>query len=218
MRKRFAFHCIIVASIYAWMGASSFAQAPTAAPVTLPDIPAAVPVAIDVKSSALLILDINTAICQPNPACKATLPAIEALAKRARDAKVPVVYSSTVNPAGPPPMLPEVAPQADEPTVVTRANKFIDTNLEELLKQRNATTLVIVGTVANGAVLYTAFHANYRGFTVVVAEDGISSPTPFNTFLTRYQLLHQPGFANATNKPLAEKAVTLSRTDLITFK
>jgi hypothetical protein len=53
---------------------------------------------------------------------------------------------------------------------------------------------------------------------VVVAEDGISRFAPFNTFLTRHQLLQQPGFANAANKPLAEKMVTLSRTDLITFK
>jgi hypothetical protein len=30
--------------------------------------------------------------------------------------------------------------------------------------------------------------------------------------------LHQPGFGNATNTPLADKRVTLSRTDLITFK
>lgn len=218
MRKRYAFHCIILASIYALMGASSFAQTQPAAGVTLPEIPAPVPVAIDAKSSALLILDINTAICQPNPACRATVAGIASLAKRARDAKVPVVYSSTVNPAGTPPILGEVAPQSDEPTVAARADKFIDTNLEELLKQRNATTLVMVGTTANGAVLYTAFHANVRGFTVVVAEDGISSFTPFNTFLTRHQLLQQPGISNATNKPLAGKAVTLSRTDLITFK
>jgi 1-aminocyclopropane-1-carboxylate deaminase/D-cysteine desulfhydrase-like pyridoxal-dependent ACC family enzyme len=82
----------------------------------------------------------------------------------------------------------------------------------------NATTLVIVGSIANRAVLYTSFHASARGFTVVVAEDGISSFAPFNTFLTRHQLLQQPGFSNAANKPLAEKMVTLSRIDLITFK
>jgi nicotinamidase-related amidase len=220
MPTRLAFHCSLLASICTFAGASSFAQTPppVAVAVTLPDIPAPVAVTIDAKSSAFLILDINTGICQPNAACKATVPAIASLLKRARDAAVPVVYATSINPAGRPPTMPEVAPQSDEPTVAARANKFVDTNLEELLKQRNATTLVIVGTAANGAVLYTAFHANVRGFTVVVAEDGISSFTPFNTFLTRHQLLNQPGISNATNKPLAEKAVTLSRTDLITFK
>ena len=131
---------------------------------------------------------------------------------------MPVVYSTTVNPAGPPPILAAVAPLAGEPTVVARADKFIDTNLEELLKQRNATTLVVVGSAANGAVLYTAFHANARGFTVVVAEDGISSAVPFNTTVARYQLLSQPGFSNSANKPVAERMVTLSKSDLVNFK
>lgn len=184
----------------------------------VPAIPAPATVTLEAKNSVLLILDISSAICQPNPACIATVPAIAALLKKARDAKVPVVYSTTVNPAGPPPILAAVAPLADEPTVVARADKFIDTNLEELLKQRNATTLVVVGSAANGAVLYTSFHANVRGFTVVVAEDGISSGVPFNTTVARYQLLNQPGFQNSANKPLAERMVTLSKSDLVTFK
>lgn len=75
-----------------------------------------------------------------------------------------------------------------------------------------------MGTSANGAVLYSSYHANLLGFTVVVAEDGISGIAPFDAFLTRYQLLHQPGLSNNANTPLAEKKVTLSRSDLITFK
>jgi nicotinamidase-related amidase len=115
-------------------------------------------------------------------------------------------------------MLTEVAPQAGEPVVVARANKFTDTNLDDLLKQRNASTLLIVGSAANGAVMYSAFHANTKGYTVVVAEDGISSPVPVNTQLAKYQLLNQPGFINSGNAALADKKVTLSRSDLITFK
>src|SRR5438132_381436 len=119
MRTRLAFHCILLASICIFTGASTFAQTPppAAVGVTLPDIPAPVAVTIDAKSSALLILDINTGICQPNAACKATVSAIASLLKRARDAKVPVVYATSINPAGQPPILPEVAPQQDEPTV-----------------------------------------------------------------------------------------------------
>ena len=184
----------------------------------IPAVPGPVPVALDSRSSALLVLDINTAVCQPAPACTATVPAIAALLKRARAAKIPVVYSTTASPAGPAPVLAAVAPLPGEPVVPARADKFIDTNLEELLKQRKATTLIMAGSAANGAVLYTAFHANARGFTVVVPEDGISSRESINTVLARYQLLNQPGFTNAGNKPLAERMVTLSRSDLITFK
>jgi len=48
--------------------------------------------------------------------------------------------------------------------------------------------------------------------------DGISGSIPFETTLAEWQMLNQPGFTNADNKPLAEKLVTLSRGDLITFK
>lgn len=125
-----------------------------------------------------------------------------------------VVYSTTANAT----VLPEVAPQASEQTVTARADKFIGTDLDGILKKAQAKTLVIVGSASNGAVLYTSFHGNALGYTVAVAEDGISAPEPFATFETRYQLLNQPGFANATNKALADKAVTLTRTDLITVK
>lgn len=184
----------------------------------LPSIPAPVPVRLDAKTTTLMVLDINSAICPPRPACMASVPAIESLLNRARAAKVPVVYSTTGAPGKEAPMLPSVAPRSGEPVVTARANKFIDTNLEELLKQRNARTVVIVGSAANGAVMYSAFHANVKGFTVVVAEDGISAVPAFDTFLTRYQLLNQPGFQNPGNKPLEAQRVTLSRTDLISFQ
>lgn len=186
--------------------------------VAIPNVPPAVSVTLDAKTTALLILDINVVICQPNPECVKTVPAISRLLSKARSSKVPVLYASTVNPAGPPPMLAPVAPQSGEPTVVARANKFTDTDLENLLKQRNVSTLVIVGSAANGAVMYSAFHANTKGFTVVVATDGISSPVLINTELAKYQLLNQPGFINSNNTPLADKRVTLSRSDLIDFR
>jgi nicotinamidase-related amidase len=181
-------------------------------------IPAVVPVTVDARTSALLILDISSAICQPRPACVASVPAIASLLSKARASNVPVIYSSTATPAGPSPMLAEVAPRSGEPTVVSSANKFTNTDLEDILKQRNITTLVVAGSAANGAVLYTSFHANTRGFTVVVADDGISSPVAVNTQVARYQLLNQPGYTNADNTPLADKKVTLSRSDLITFR
>lgn len=106
-------------------------------------------------------------------------------------------------------MLPEVEPMPDDPSVRSRADKFFATDLEDILRGWDIRTAVIGGTLANGAVLYTAYGANLRGYTVVVAEDGISDPTPFGLLLARYQLL---------NQPLAQTRVTLSRTDLIEFE
>lgn len=220
MQKRFAYQA---ASVLMLVALTACSAVPTTAPATvgvntLPEIPAPAPVTLAAGTTALLVLDINSAVCQPNPACLATVPAIVSLINKARAAKVPVLYSTTVSPSGPPPMLSAVAPQPGEPVVSTRANKFTGTNLEDLLKQVKAETLVIVGSAANGAVMYTSFHANTRGFTVVVADDGISSPAAISTQVARYQVLNQPGFINAANTPLADKKVTLSRGDLITFK
>ena len=53
---------------------------------------------------------------------------------------------------------------------------------------------------------------------MVVAQDGISGDPEFTETLTRWQLLNEPGFANANNTPLDKGHVTLSTTDKITFK
>jgi nicotinamidase-related amidase len=201
--------------------ASSASPTPTASasPVAtsaIPTIPAAATIEVQVKGAALLVLDITNAVCTPRASCVASLPKIAALIKKARDAKVPVLYSQTT--AAGSTILPEVAPQTGEPSVATRADKFFNTNLDQLLKDRGVTTAVIVGSAANGAVLYTSFGANLRGYTVVVAEDGISGEPEFSVTLTRWQLLNQPGFANADNTPLKPNAVTLSSSEKITFK
>lgn len=196
--------------------AANTTAAGTTASAPLPKIPASVAVSLDPKTTAVLVLDITSAVCSPRKSCVASLPAIASLLKKARDAQAPVVYSDT--PTAGSTILPEVAPQSGDPKVTGRADKFFGTNLDEILKQKGIKTTVIVGSASNGAVLYTAFGANLRGYTVVVAEDGMSTDDAFAQLLTRYQLLNQPGFTNPENKPLEATRVTLSKTDLITFK
>jgi len=204
--------------------ATPVAAATTAAPATpaptptspIPKIPDPVAVEVPVKGAALLVLDITSVICPPRPACVASVPKIAALVKKARDAKVPVIYSRT--PTAGSTYVAEVAPQAGEAEVSGRADKFFGTNLEQLLKDKAVETAVVVGAAANGAVLYTTFGLNLRGITAVVAQDGISGDPEFTETLTRWQLLNQPGLANANNTPLAKGLVTLSTTDRITFK
>lgn len=120
---------------------------------------------------------------------------------------------------------PEAAPKAGETTLQPLAgiaDLFVRTStatsLDQVLKDKKITKLLIVGTRSNGVVLYTAFGAVARGYTVAVAPDGISGSVPFENNLTMWQLLNQPGFANADNKPLAEKLVTLTKSDIVTFK
>jgi nicotinamidase-related amidase len=185
------------------------------AQVPIPTLPAIAAVTVDAKSTAYLVLDQTSIVCAPQPACRAALPAVAALLAKARTAGALVVFTETPTPGST--ILPDVAPQPGEPKITGRADKFFATPLDEMLKAKGIKTVVIVGVSANGAVLYTAFEANLRGYTVVVAADGISAD-PFPLFLTEYQVLNQPGFANSNNTPLTENRVTLSRSDLITFR
>ena len=190
---------------------------PTAAPTSpIPKIPDPVAVEVPVKGAALLVLDITSVICPPRPTCVTSVPKIAALVKKARDAKVPVIYSQTATAGST--YIADIAPQPGDATVTGRADKFYGTNLEQILKDKAVETAVVVGSAANGAVLYTSFGLGLRGITVVVAQDGISGDPEFTETLTRWQLLNEPGFANVNNTPLDKGHVTLSTTDKITFK
>ena len=182
---------------------------PVNAGAQLPD-----PVAVTVShtTTAYLVLDLTTAVCTSS-ACLATLPAAAALLSEARANNALVIYSKTSTGT----ILPQVAPLATDPVVQAHADKFFGTNLAMILSAHpDITTLVIVGSAANGAVLYTTFEANLRGYNVVVAEDGVSASTPYVLHYSFFQFLNEPGFSNPTNAPLA-KGVTLSESDLITF-
>jgi len=194
---------IVLATVLAVMSTGASAQ------VELPQIPDPVPVELPVATSAFLVLDIQDSNCGRRPTCMAQLPGMAALLSRARDANVLVVY--TGNPAN---ILPEVAPRGDEPFPATPGpDKFYNSNLDQILKDAGISTVLIVGTSAVSAVVNTAFAAAQRGYTVVVAEDGISSDTDFQTFYARYHLILQ----NLQNVPLTPRAATLTHMEMVSF-
>jgi nicotinamidase-related amidase len=194
----------------------SISPSPPTPTSPIPKIPDPVAVEIPAKSAALLVLDITSVICPPRPTCVASVPKIAALVKKARDAGVPVIYSQT--PTAGSTYIADIAPQPGDAAVSGRADKFFGTNLEQILKDKAVETAVVVGSAANGAVLYTTFGLGLRGITVVIAQDGISGDPEFTETLTRWQVLNEPGFANPNNTPLDKGHVTLSTTDKITFK
>jgi nicotinamidase-related amidase len=196
--------------------APTTSASPAPNPNLAPTIPGPATVTLDSKTTALVILDVINPTCTTRPACNDSIPALQALIKKARDANVAVVYTNT---AATNAIVPQIAPIAGDVTVVpTNADKFNNPDFDATFKAKKVTTLLLVGTRSNGAVLYTAFEANVRGYTVVVAVDGISGAIPFETTLAEWQMLNQPGLTNAQNTPLADKLVTLSRGDLITFR
>ena len=68
--------------------------------------------------------------------------------------------------------------------------------------------MIIVGTAAHGAVLYTGSQAAYRGLRVIVPVDGMSSE---NTYFEQYTAYHM------ANAPGVGQQVTLTKFDMIQF-
>ena len=179
-----------------------------------PALPDAVPVQLDTATTAVLVQDITDQICT-SANCKPLVQAIAAMTQRARDAGVYVIYSTP--PGGT--LLADVAPAPGEIVILSQGSqdRFYNTNLDYVLRSRGIKTVVLAGWRINGSILYTAFGATNRGYTVVVPLDGTSANTDFDITIGRYQIQNQSN-ANPTNEALRQAAVTLSRTDEITFQ
>jgi nicotinamidase-related amidase len=179
------------------------------ATVQAPPPPALQPAAVDPKTTALLVLDLVRQGCnaERRPRCLATLPAARALLGRARAAGMLVGYS-LVRGSVAGDILPSVAPEGGEPMVTAGTDKFLGTDLDATLQAKGIKTVIILGVVAQGAVMTTATEAALRGYQVVVPVDGMSSDSLYAEQYTAWDLL---------NAPVIAGHVVLSRTDLIGF-
>jgi nicotinamidase-related amidase len=179
------------------------------ASIKAPPPPAVKPVTVDKATTALLMLDFNEQTCnmQRRPRCVASIPHVKKLLDAARAAHVPVAYS--LGGGGKPSDLPStLAPAADEPIVSSGIDKFANTDLEKILKDKGVKNVIVVGAAAHGAVLYTASTAAMRGFKVIVPVDGISADLAYAEQYTAWHL---------ANAPLVSNAVTLTTLDDVHF-
>jgi len=177
------------------------------ASVKTPAPPALKPVTVNAKTTALLMLDFMNQNCGKRPRCLATIPAMKKLLVEARAAKTAVVYSLIHN-STTPDVIKDVAPGADEPSVMSGPDKFLGTDLEKILKDKGIETVIVTGTAANGAVLFTAAGAALRGMNVIVPVDGMSALDPYAELSTAYTL---------ANAPLIAPKTTLTTIDMIKF-
>jgi nicotinamidase-related amidase len=163
------------------------------ASVQVPPPPALKAVTIDRKTTALLLLDFNKQTCnaERRPRCIATIPKVAKLLAAARAAGIPVLYSLGGGGA-PADIAKELTPAKDEPIVSAGLDKFSGTELESVLTQKGIKTVIIVGTAAHGAVLYTATAAATRNLQVVVPLDGISGDIPYVEQYTAWHLVNAP--------------------------
>lgn len=204
MRYRFIFLALLFAAVGGSLG-SAVAQG--AAPggvidewasVKAPAPPDLVEVTLDPASTALLVLDMQNALANPasRPRAAATVPAFAALLARSRAAGVFVAYSTIPNGSAAD-ILGALAPRPDDPVVHSGVDKFFGTDLDAILKSRGIKTVIVTGTVANGAVLFTATGAALRGYKVVVPVDCMPGGDPYAEQFTAWQLVNGPGTRSA---------------------
>jgi nicotinamidase-related amidase len=177
--------------------------------ITTPPAPELKPVTVDPTTTALLMLDFVKQTCnqQRRPRCLATLPKVKNLLAEARAKNMLVIYS-LVPGATTGDVLPEVAPTGNEPAVSGALDKFLTSNLEQILKDKNITTVIVVGTAAHGAVMYTASAAAVHGLKVIVPVDGMSAESPYIEQYVTY---------NFTSAPVVANGVTLTSIDMLKF-
>ncbi|MDE1993555.1 MAG: isochorismatase family protein [Rhizobiaceae bacterium] len=183
--------------------------------VKAPAAPELKPVNIDQKTTALLILDFNGAQdptkgpCNKNtkPRCLASLPKVKAMLDEARAKGVFVVYS--LGGAGEPQDIATVlAPLASDPIVKSGPDKFVGTNLRNILSDKGIKTVIVTGTAAEGAVLDTATDAALNGMNIIIPVDGMSSTDPYAEQYVAWHMVNAPGVSQKT---------TLTKIDMIKF-
>lgn len=159
--------------------------------VSIPPAPELKAVTVNPQDTALLILDMENAICKSSH-CTSSIPNIYNLLMRARKNKMLVVYSLIPTESASDIAKP-LAPMPGDPIVKSNVDKFYNTNLEKILHQKGIKTVIVTGYAANGAVLHTATSAAFRGFNVIVPVDCMTANNPYAEQYTAWHMLNSPG-------------------------
>src|SRR5215468_5279095 len=169
--------------------------------IQMPPSPTLKPVAVDPKSTALLLLDFMTENCGQRPRCVAAVPTVKALHYRARAASMLFEYTL---PGGGKIIDEGIAPREGE--VVDQKpggpDKFVSDDLDQRLKDHGIKTVIVCGTSAQGVGIGTGAGAAQR--------DCLLSESAFRE---AYAAWHMAG----GGPPVTTKWVTVTRSDMITF-
>jgi nicotinamidase-related amidase len=174
--------------------------------VKTPPAPEVKDVTVDPKTTALLLLDFNKQTCnlQNRPRCITSIPKMKKLYDYARSKGVFVVYSLSAG-AVPGDIATDLAPMAGDPVVTSGPDKFMGTDLEKILKDKGIKAVIVAGTAAHGAVLYTASGAALRGMQVIVPVDGMSAESVYDEQYVAWNLVNAPRVSAMVTLTRAEK-------------
>ena len=174
-------------------------------------------VALDPKTTAVMVLDYVEDICNSQAKCKnGMLPAVTPFLARARKAGLTVAYGTRAQNMTH--WMPEVAPMAGDIKVINTAqDRFYGTDLDKELKAKGVKTIIMVGWKISGSVTYTSVGAMAHGYTVVIPTDTTAATSDYEQTIGFYNVLNS-GTANLANTALKPNSVTLTRTDLVNFQ
>jgi nicotinamidase-related amidase len=177
----------------------------------LPPPPALKPATLNPAETALLVMDFTNQTCSAarRPRCAASVPKVQKLVAGARAKGVLVIYSVAVAGSTAADILKDLTPAAGELVLPPLGpDKFVNSDLEKLLKGKGIKTVVALGTQAQTSVLHTGAAAALRGFKVIVPVDGMSSDDVFPELYTAWHL--------ATAARISAQ-VTLTKLDMIGY-
>jgi nicotinamidase-related amidase len=181
------------------------------ASVKLPPAPALKPVTLVGSETAVLAMDFTTQTCTPQrrPRCANQVPQVAKLLAEARQKGAFIVYSVAIPGSTAADILKEVAPASGEPVLPPLGpDKFVNSDLDKMLKEHGIKTVIAIGTQAHTSVLHTGASAALRGYKVIVPLDGMSGDDAWPEAYTAWHL------ANAAR---IAPQVTLTRMDMIKF-
>jgi nicotinamidase-related amidase len=182
------------------------------ASVKLPPAPELKPAVVDPTTTALLVLDMMKGNCGARPRCLATVATVRKLIDAARANQMMVAYNLTGAGKVEDMVDQSLAPRAGDFMIKGSggADKFVNSNLDQGLKDRGIKTVIVTGTSAQGAVCGTTNGAAQRGYKAVVPVDAMSAEDAFNELYAAYHIANG-GPVNLTGN------ATLTRSDMISF-
>ena len=155
------------------------------------------PVQLDPQTTALLVLDLTKRCDDPRLPCHKLVPPVAEFTRKVRDAGLFIAYTVIKGQKGrPEAALPQIFdPRPEEPVFYTDSySKFHGTELHDTLRKRGIKTIILTGSAANFACLYTATDAaQHFGYEVVVPSDGVVSWTEYEHDYSLFQLSVLPG-------------------------
>ena len=162
----------------------------------MPNRPTPVEIAVDPKTTALLVLDLNARCENPAERCHRLIEPVARFLPRARQARLFIAYTAADRYQGTAEARMPYAfkRQKDEPVLFPPAfDKFYGGELQPMLQQRGIKTVIVCGALSNQAVLYTATAAARPfGYDVVIPVDGLIARGDYEHEFTLHQFTILP--------------------------